>query len=60
MRAAPPHRFALHRRLRVSCAPLLIIASLCIVACACHARRSSSGSLGTSMLELAKTPNACK
>src|ERR1700756_1918452 len=27
MRSAPPHRFALHRRRRVSCAPLLLIAS---------------------------------
>src|ERR1700678_2765700 len=32
MGAAPPHRFALHRRRRGSWAPLLLIASLCIVA----------------------------
>src|SRR5947209_8926691 len=37
MRAAPPHRCALHRRRRGSCAPLLLIAALCIVAGAVHA-----------------------
>ena len=36
MRAAPPHRFALHRHRRGSCAPLLLIASLCIVTGAAH------------------------
>ncbi|KAA8967745.1 MAG: hypothetical protein F6Q13_05460 [Mycobacterium sp.] len=36
MGAAPPHRFALHRRRRGSWAPLLLIASLCIVAGAVH------------------------
>ncbi|OSC42155.1 hypothetical protein B8W66_05985 [Mycobacterium decipiens] len=40
MCAAPPHRFALHRR-RESYAPLLLIASRCIVA-ASHMRRSTS------------------
>ncbi|REA10454.1 hypothetical protein C3R28_14975 [Mycobacterium tuberculosis] len=39
--AAPPHRFALHRRRRGSLAPLLPIALLCIVAGAGHWRRSS-------------------
>ncbi|AXA87004.1 hypothetical protein DDF83_07970 [Mycobacterium tuberculosis] len=34
--AAPPHRFALHRRRRGSRAPLLLIASLCIVVGAAH------------------------
>jgi len=50
MRAAPPHRFALHRRWRDSCAPLLLIASLCIVAGAIHARRSSSSLRSASSL----------
>jgi hypothetical protein len=36
MCAAPSHRFALHRRRRGSCAPLLLIASRCIVAGAGH------------------------
>ncbi|KAF3411254.1 hypothetical protein BIT17_4504 [Mycobacterium tuberculosis variant bovis] len=40
--AAPPHRFALHRHRRDSSAPLLLIASLCIVTGATHLRRSSS------------------
>src|SRR6202022_986050 len=40
--AAPPHRFALHRHRRGSYAPLLLIASLCIVTGAGHVRRSSS------------------
>src|ERR1700737_644991 len=42
MGASPPHRFALHRRRRRSWAPLLLIASLCIVDGAGHGRRSSS------------------
>src|SRR5271156_5027934 len=42
MCAAPPHRFALHRRRRGSCARLLLIASLCLVVGAGHVRRSFS------------------
>ncbi|ASZ24359.1 hypothetical protein CK482_12275 [Mycobacterium tuberculosis] len=42
MCAAPPHRFALHRHRRDSSAPLLLIASLCIVTGATHLRRSCS------------------
>ncbi|RXR85965.1 hypothetical protein EUA95_12685, partial [Mycobacterium tuberculosis] len=38
--AAPAHRFALHRHRRDSSAPLLLIASLCIVTGATHLRRS--------------------
>ncbi|ASQ87499.1 hypothetical protein CE197_19360 [Mycobacterium intracellulare subsp. chimaera] len=40
--AAPPHRYALHRRRRGSSAPLLLIATLCIVAGAVHQHRSFS------------------
>src|ERR1700733_11595249 len=43
--AAPPHRFALHRRRLQSSAPLLLIASLCIVAGALHDRSTTSSLL---------------
>src|SRR5580693_196818 len=43
--AAPPHRFALHRRRLRSSAPLLLIASLCIVAGALHDRSTTSSLL---------------
>src|SRR5579875_2443698 len=39
---AAPHRYALHRRRLGSSAPLLLIATLCIVAGLVHRRRSSS------------------
>ncbi|COX39682.1 Uncharacterised protein [Mycobacterium tuberculosis] len=42
MRAAPPHRCALHRRRRGPLAPLLLIAALCIVAGAGHGVGASS------------------
>ncbi len=41
--AAPPHRFALHRHRRDSSAPLLLIASLCIVTGAHGQRRYTVG-----------------
>ncbi|ULL09405.1 hypothetical protein CKW46_06510 [Mycobacterium liflandii] len=40
--ATPLHRFALHRRKRGSSAPLLFIASLCMVVSAGHRLSSSS------------------
>ncbi|MBZ4500352.1 hypothetical protein GBP88_02185 [Mycobacterium avium subsp. hominissuis] len=42
MGAAPPHRYPLHRRRRVSSAPLLLIATLCIVVGAVHERSTTS------------------
>src|ERR1700677_1138246 len=53
--AAPSHRCALHRRRRGSCAPLLLIAALCIVAGGDHRVFPSGGDQRSDLLTSDRT-----